>query len=65
MRSLPDHNNAVKAFKAGLAVIFDQVPELGSSLASSLPPSYRELVSMKSRMMRLRRVWPICLIHMR
>ena len=39
---LGDHKNAAKAFKAGLAVIYD-MPELGSSLASSLAMSYREL----------------------
>ena len=40
--NLDDHKSAVKAFKSGLAVVYES-PELGGSLASQLAMSYREL----------------------
>jgi tetratricopeptide (TPR) repeat protein len=39
---LEDHSSAVKAFKGGLAVVYEN-PELGGGLASQLAMSYREL----------------------
>ena len=40
--NLDDHENAIKSFKGGLAIVYDE-PELAGSLASQTAMSYREL----------------------